>query len=61
MQVSLRRKWFAPDGSLYEPSDNPHTFPDAWEKQLPSTAKVVEAELPPKPESKGKAKADDQE
>lgn len=30
VSVNLRRRWFAPNGSAYEPEDNPHAFPAAW-------------------------------
>jgi len=57
MRINLRRSWFAPDGNLYEPSGNPHTFPDDWEEKLPSTAKEAEDEyVPPKPKPEAKIK-----
>lgn len=28
--VNLKKDWFAPDGSLYQPRDNPHEFPSHW-------------------------------
>lgn len=31
--VNLRRRWFAPNGSAYEPEDNPHSFPAAWAEE----------------------------
>lgn len=34
--VNLKRDWFAPNGSLYQVRDNPHTFPGNWD--LPPTA-----------------------
>ncbi len=46
MQVNLKRGWFAPDGSLYAPSGNPHTFPNDWRGKLPSTAEAFEEPAP---------------
>jgi len=49
MQVNLRRGWFAPDGTLYTPSGNPHTLPNDWLPKLPTTAEALEepkVELP---------------
>lgn len=28
--VNLRRPWFGPDGSRYDPEDNPHSFPASY-------------------------------
>lgn len=56
MQVNLRRGWFAPDGNLYTPEGNPHTFSAAWADKLPSTAEAFEEKIVelPKPLVKGK-------
>lgn len=28
--INLSRSWFGPNGSRYDPEDNPHSFPAAW-------------------------------
>lgn len=48
MRVNLRNDWLAPNGSLYSPRRNPHTFPDKWEKQLPASATRLDEADPPK-------------
>ncbi len=53
ISVTLRRGWFAPDSALYEPKDNPHSFPADWKEKLPSTAVVAGYE--PKEEPKAEA------
>ena len=42
MLVNLARKWFAPNGALYSPKDNPNSFLDTWEEHLPKGAQVVD-------------------
>ena len=57
MLVNLRRRWFAPDGTLYEPSGNPHTFPDEWREKLPSTVEAFEEPVVAKPKALPKEEA----
>ena len=42
MLVNLRRGWFAPNGTVYQPAGNPHEMPDSWKDRLPSTASIAE-------------------
>ncbi len=43
MKVQFRRTYFGPDGNRYRPGIE-HEVPDSWEKQLPSSATVIEPE-----------------
>jgi len=49
MLVNLARKWFAPNGALYTPKGNPHSFPDDWKEKLPKGAEPAEEKPAPKP------------
>jgi len=48
MKIVLTNLWFAPDGNRRRPGE--HSVPDAWEKLLPKTAKVLVGPKPAKAE-----------
>lgn len=41
MWVNLRTRWFDPNAVRRRPENNPHNFPDEWEKLLPKNAEVL--------------------
>jgi hypothetical protein len=49
MKVKLRQVWFSPEGGRLRPN-KVHEVPDAWAKQLPRPAEVVEPPRAPLPQ-----------